>query len=170
LDLLLFVEGVENGVAQVEEIQNVVNDTKQEEDVSFVYFPRLCHIKKWPDFQRYGFDLLTKRDRKGQFICQIYANSPVEAGGLKYGDRIIEVNGDNVEDDSHEQVIQRIKAGGDQLRMLVLDKVADEYYRGQGISVNARMSCVKYMTTPDRSKCQILVKKNIKSYCNDLYV
>ena len=147
MDLLLFVEGVEN----------VVNNTKQEEDVSSIYFPRLCHIKKRPDFQGYGFHLLTERDRKGQFIGQIDANSPAEAGGLKDGDRIIEVNGDNVEDDAHQQVIQRIKAGGNETRMLVLDKAADEYYRGQGISVNARMSCVKYMTTPDRSKCQILV-------------
>ena len=43
---LLFVEGVENGVSQVEEIQNVTNDTKQEEDLWSVYYPRLCHIKK----------------------------------------------------------------------------------------------------------------------------
>ena len=156
LPLFVVVEGVENGVAEVGEIQNVVNDTKQEE-LSSVYFPRLCHIKKWPDFQGYGFILHTVKDRKDKFIGQIDANSPVEAGGLKYGDRIIEVNGDNVEDDSLQQFIQRIKAGGDQIRMLVLDKAADEYYRGQGISVNNRMSCVKYMTTPDKSKCQILV-------------
>jgi len=140
------------------EIQNVTNDAKQ--DLSSVYYPRLCHIKKWPDFQGYGFNLHAERDRKGQFIGRIDANSPAEAGGLKDGDRIIEVNGDNVEDDSHQQVIQRIKAGGDETRMLVLDKAADEYYGGKGISVNNRMSSVKYMTTPDRSKCQILVKKN----------
>ena len=137
-------EGVENG------IQNVTNDTKQE-DLSSVCYPRLCHIKKWPDFRGYGFNLHAERDRKGQFIGQIDANSPAEAGGLKDGDRIIEVNGDNVEDDAHQQVIQRIKAGGDETRMLVLDKAADEYYRGKGISVNNRMSSVKYMTTPDRS-------------------
>ena len=108
---------------------------------------------------------------KGQFIVQIYANSPAEAGGLKDGDRIIEVNGDNVEDDLHQQVRQRIKAGGDETRMLVLVKAANEYVRGKGISGNNRMSSVKYMTTPDRSKCQILtLKTNIKSYRNDLYV
>ena len=158
MDLLLFVvvEGVENGEEEVGDIQNVVNDTKQE-DLSSIYYPRLCHIKKWPDFQGYGFIFHTEKDRKDIFICQIYANSPAKAGGLKYGDRIIEVNGDNVEDDSLQQFIQRIKAGGDQTRMLVLDKAADKYYRGQGISVNNRMSCVKYMTTPDRSKCQISV-------------
>jgi S1-C subfamily serine protease len=38
--------------------------------------------------------LHAERDRKGQFIGQIDANSPAEAGGLKDGDRIIEVNGD----------------------------------------------------------------------------
>ena len=159
MDLLLFVvvEGVENGVAEVGEIQNVVNDTKQEKDLSSIYYPRLCHIKKWPDFEGYGFILHTEKDRKDKYIGQIDAHSPVEAGGLKYGDRIIEVNGDNVEDDAHQQVIQRIKAGGDETRMLVLDKAADEYYREQGISVNNRMSCVKYMTTPDKSKRQILV-------------
>lgn len=140
--------GVSNGVQAVEEITNVRN---QEEDISPDYYPRLCHIKKWADFQGYGFNLHAERDRKGQFIGQIDAGSPADAGGLKDGDRIIEVNGENVEDDSHQQVIQRIKAGGDQTKMLVLDRSADDYFRAKGINVNGRMSNVKTITTPERS-------------------
>lgn len=143
------IVGVSNGVQAVEEITNVRN---QEEDISPDYYPRLCHIKKWADFQGYGFNLHAERDRKGQFIGQIDAGSPADAGGLKDGDRIIEVNGENVEDDSHQQVIQRIKAGGDQTKMLVLDRSADDYFRAKGINVNGRMSNVKTITTPERSK------------------
>lgn len=142
--------GISNGAPQVEEIQNVVNNTVQEESSS-TYVPRLCHIKKWADFQGYGFNLHAEKDRKGQFIGQIDAGSPAEAGGLRDGDRIIEVNGENVENESHQQVIQKIKAGGEETRLLVLDKPADEYYRGKGVSVNSHMSNVKRITTPDKS-------------------
>lgn len=120
--------------------------------MSSQFYPRLCHIKKWPDFQGYGFNLHAEKDRKGQYIGQIDAGSPAEAGGLKDGDRIIEINGSNIEEDSHQQVIQKIKAGGDETHMLVLDRAADNYYKSKGINVNGRMDNVRTITTPARSK------------------
>lgn len=126
-------------------------EDQPQEELSSQFYPRLCHIKKWPDFQGYGFNLHAEKDRKGQFIGQIDADSPAEAGGLKDGDRIIEVNGSNIEDDTHQQVIQKIKAGGDETRMLVLDRPADDYFKSKGIRVNSSMENVRTITTPARS-------------------
>jgi C-terminal processing protease CtpA/Prc len=42
--------------------------------------------------------------KKGHFIGKVDPNTPASAGGLKVGDRIIEVNGHNVVNETHKQV------------------------------------------------------------------
>lgn len=98
--------------------------------------PRLCHIIKWPDFQGYGFNLHAEKDKPGQYIGSVDDDSPAEDAGLRQGDRIVEVNGENVEDKTHQQVIQLIKAGGDETKLLVVDSEADDYYKKNGIKVS----------------------------------
>ena len=55
--------------------------------------PRLCHLKKWAHFDGYGFNLHAEKNKPGQFVGKIDADSPAEAAGLREGDRIVEVNG-----------------------------------------------------------------------------
>ncbi|XP_052226478.1 Na(+)/H(+) exchange regulatory cofactor NHE-RF1-like isoform X2 [Dreissena polymorpha] len=113
------------------------------------FHPRLCHIRKWPDFQGYGFNLHAEKDKKGQYIGLVDANSPAEDAGLKKGDRIIEVNGDNIEDVSHQQVIQKIKAGGEETIMLVVDPDADDFYKNNGITITVNLpEVIKGETKP----------------------
>lgn len=113
--------------------------------------PRLCHIKKWPDFQGYGFNLHAERDRPGQYIGKIDDDSPAEAGGLKEGDRIIEINDANIENETHQQVIARVKAGGNETKMLVVDKEADDYYKNKGVQVSSSLPEVIFLVNPDRT-------------------
>ena len=40
---------------------------------------------------------------------KIEAGSPAERGGLQNGDRVVEVNGDNVENKSHKKVVRKIR-------------------------------------------------------------
>lgn len=112
--------------------------------------PRNCKISKWPDFQGYGFNLHAERDRVGQFIGKIDDDSPAEAAGLKEGDRIVEVNGANIENETHQQVIQRIKAGGDVTTLMVLDRQGDDYYKTKGMTVSSDMSIVRQLSNPAR--------------------
>ena len=49
--------------------------------------PRLCHIAKVDNFDGYGFNLHAEKNKPGQFIGKIDAESPAEAAGLKEGDR-----------------------------------------------------------------------------------
>ncbi|XP_068229652.1 Na(+)/H(+) exchange regulatory cofactor NHE-RF1-like [Palaemon carinicauda] len=69
--------------------------------------PRLCIIVKWPDFEGYGFNLHAEKSKPGQFIGKIDANSPAEMAGLKQGDRIIEVNGVNIANENHKQILTK---------------------------------------------------------------
>ena len=91
---------------------------------------------KWPDFQGYGFNLHAEKDKPGQYIGSVDVDSPADDAGLKQGDRIIEVNGQNIEAKSHQEVIQCIKSGGNETQLLVVDPEADEYYKNNGITVS----------------------------------
>lgn len=66
--------------------------------------PRLCHVTKWAHFDGYGFNLHAEKSKPGQFIGKVDPGSPAEAAGLREGDRIVEVNGDNISMENHKQV------------------------------------------------------------------
>lgn len=91
--------------------------------------PRLSHLVKWPDFQGYGFNLHAERGKAGQFIGKVDEGSPAEAAGLKEGDRIVEINGTNIGNENHQQVVGRIKSLGDEVKLLVVDPETDKYYK-----------------------------------------
>lgn len=82
---------------------------------------RLCHIVKREDFDGYGFNLHAEKGKPGQYIGKVDDNSPAEIAGLKQGDRIIEVNSVNIGNESHKQVVQRIKAIANEVQLLVVD-------------------------------------------------
>jgi len=52
---------------------------------------RLCRLKLWSHFDGFGFVLTAVRTRQGQYIADVEDGSPAKAGGLKSGDRLVEV-------------------------------------------------------------------------------
>ena len=129
--------------------------------------PRLCHLKKWPNFQGYGFNLHAERSKMGQHIGKVDANSPAESAGLLEGDRIIEVNYVNISNENHQQVVKRIRNGlpidpespedgklnADEVVLLVLDHETDEYYKNLNIIVKHDFENVlKLITSPPPSQ------------------
>ena len=101
--------------------------------------PRLCHVIKRPDFSGYGFNLHAERSRPGQFIGKVDPGSPAEMSGLREGDRIVEVNGVNITQENHKQVVQRIKAIPNETKLLVIDKVGEDIYKKAGVVIRSSM-------------------------------
>ncbi|XP_002736475.1 uncharacterized protein LOC100378916 [Saccoglossus kowalevskii] len=99
--------------------------------------PRLCHLVRGD--KGYGFNLHGEKGHHGQFIRAVDKDSPAEEAGLKPGDRVIEVNNTNIERENHSQVVARIRAGGNETTLLVVDRTADEYYKKKGITVKPDM-------------------------------
>ena len=109
---------------------------------------RLCHIIQWKHFDGYGFNLHAEKGKPGQYIGKVDAGSPAEAAGLKEGDRIVEVNGVNIANENHKQVVQRIKAVPNETKLLVVDSEADKYFKARNIIIKNSLPDVLYLKTP----------------------
>uniref|UniRef100_A0A671KIJ5 Na(+)/H(+) exchange regulatory cofactor NHE-RF n=1 Tax=Sinocyclocheilus anshuiensis TaxID=1608454 RepID=A0A671KIJ5_9TELE len=93
--------------------------------------PRLCYLTKGD--RGYGFHLHGERNRGAQLIRRIEPGSPADLSGLRSGDRVVEVNGENVEGETHQQVVQRILEVEYRTRLLVVDRVTDEFLKFHGL-------------------------------------
>lgn len=111
--------------------------------------PRLCRVTKWEHFDGYGFNLHAEKSKPGQFIGKVDLDSPAEAAGLKEGDRIIEVNGVNINHENHKQVVQRIKAMTNETTLLVVDKEAETFYKRNEIVVTGAMANIDVRSSDD---------------------
>ncbi|KAK3911035.1 Na(+)/H(+) exchange regulatory cofactor NHE-RF2 [Frankliniella fusca] len=109
---------------------------------------RLCHIVKWAHFDGYGFNLHAEKGKPGQFIGKVDEGSPAEAAGLREGDRIVEVNGVNIANENHKQVVQRIKQVDDETKLLVVDEEADKYFKTHDVVIKSSLPNVVNLKTP----------------------
>lgn len=99
--------------------------------------PRLCCLEKGPN--GYGFHLHGEKGKVGQFIRLVEPGSPAEKAGLLAGDRLVGVNGENVEKETHQQVVSRIRASPSAVRLLVVDPETDEQLKKLGIQVGEEL-------------------------------
>uniref|UniRef100_A0A7M4F8F5 NHERF family PDZ scaffold protein 2 n=1 Tax=Crocodylus porosus TaxID=8502 RepID=A0A7M4F8F5_CROPO len=94
--------------------------------------PRLCHLKKGPN--GYGFNLHSEKSRPGQFIRSVDPDSPASKAGLRPQDKLIEVNGINVEGMKHSEVVSHIKSKENEAKLLVVDPEMDDYFKKLGVT------------------------------------
>lgn len=99
--------------------------------------PRLCCLEKGPN--GYGFHLHGEKGKVGQFIRLVEPGSPAEKSGLLAGDRLVEVNGENVEKETHQQVVSRIRAALNAVRLLVVDPETDEQLKKLGVPIREEL-------------------------------
>ncbi|XP_070587528.1 Na(+)/H(+) exchange regulatory cofactor NHE-RF2-like isoform X3 [Erythrolamprus reginae] len=93
--------------------------------------PRFCHLKKGSN--GYGFNLHSEKSRPGQFIRSVDPDSPAFKAGLRPQDRLVEVNGINVEGMKHSEVVARIKSRENETRLMVVDPATDEHFKKRGV-------------------------------------
>ncbi|KAK5856425.1 hypothetical protein PBY51_008021 [Eleginops maclovinus] len=103
--------------------------------------PRLCVMAKSEN--GYGFHLHGEKGKSGQYIRKVEPGSPAEATGLRAGDRVVAVNGVNVEKETHHQVVQRIKAVENETRLLVVDQETHESLRSLRLTPTEEMAVVR---------------------------
>ena len=62
-------------------------------------------------------------------IVQLEIRLMASCVGLKIGDRIVEVNGVNIEKEKSREVVDRIRMSGSVLYLLVVDPKTDGFFR-----------------------------------------
>lgn len=87
--------------------------------------PRLYVLEK--ESGSYGFHLHTEKGKSGQFIRLVEPDTAAFAAGMLAGDRLMFVNGENVEDENHQQVVARIRATAGALELIVADADTVEF-------------------------------------------
>lgn len=107
-------------------------------DSSQVSAPRLARLVKGS--QGYGFNLHGDKNQPGQTISAVDKDSPAELGGLREGDKLVEVNGSNVEKMSHGEVVKKIKENPNETTLLVCDKITLAYLEENNRSCTADMA------------------------------
>lgn len=111
------------------------------------YAPHCVIIVK--GIQGFGFNVRGQIDEGGQLksingslypplqhISNVIPGGPADAAGVLMGDRILEVNGINVEGESHSKVIELIKSNPEKLRMSLMSVPPKENERLDGESVS----------------------------------
>ncbi|XP_032075423.1 Na(+)/H(+) exchange regulatory cofactor NHE-RF3 [Thamnophis elegans] len=88
--------------------------------------PRLCYLTK--EKNSYGFSLKSSAGQKGLFIVDLSPLGAAVKAGVQPNDRLIEINGENVENNTHEEVVEKVKKSGNRVVFLLSDKETDQYY------------------------------------------
>ncbi|XP_075539833.1 Na(+)/H(+) exchange regulatory cofactor NHE-RF2-like [Dermacentor variabilis] len=111
---------------------------------------RLCYLRKWKNYEGYGFSLREDKERQGYFITGVMPNSPAELGGLRDDDRLVEVNAVSVENKSYPEIMGRIEKEPDQVDLLVIDRETDEAFASRSQKPSGQADGVLRRWTPGR--------------------
>ncbi|XP_038417920.1 Na(+)/H(+) exchange regulatory cofactor NHE-RF3 [Canis lupus baileyi] len=110
--------------------------------------PRLCYLVK--EGNSYGFSLKTVQGKKGVYMTDITPQGVAMKAGVLAGDHLIEVNGENVEDASHEEVVAKVKNSGSHVMFLLVDKETDKLHTEQKIEFKRETASLKLLPRQPR--------------------
>ncbi|NXW45728.1 NHRF3 protein, partial [Nyctiprogne leucopyga] len=138
LDDASYQKAEKEGVS-LEELGEKVGKEQQEEQqspppmangaITAVPQPRLCYLVK--EDKCYGFSLKSTEGKKGLFIVELSSQGAAAKAGVQNNDRLIEINGKNVENDTHEEVVEKVKTSGNHVMFLLSNEETDRYYTSQ---------------------------------------
>ncbi|XP_030725110.1 Na(+)/H(+) exchange regulatory cofactor NHE-RF3 [Globicephala melas] len=105
--------------------------------------PRLCYLVK--EGSSYGFSLKTVQGKKGVCMIDIKPQGVAMKAGVLADDHLIEVNGENVEEATHEEVVEKVKKSGSRVMFLLVDKETDKHHSEQKIKFKRETASLKLL-------------------------
>ncbi|KAM7380379.1 hypothetical protein PAMP_003681 [Pampus punctatissimus] len=105
--------------------------------------PKLCYLVK--SSSGYGFSLLSIKGEKGLFMAEVISGKVADRAGVKVNDRLLEVNGENVENSTHEQVVDKIKMADSSIVLLLSDEETLRYYQNKHTKIGASLATTEYL-------------------------
>ena len=80
-------------------------------------------------FQQPKNNILIKLFTTAHVVENIVDGSPADKAGLQDDDRVIRVGKQNVEKLTHQQLVQVLRKSGNQVTLLVVDKITYHHFR-----------------------------------------
>ncbi|XP_008590790.1 PREDICTED: Na(+)/H(+) exchange regulatory cofactor NHE-RF3 [Galeopterus variegatus] len=108
------------------------------------FSPRECKLSK-QEGQSYGFFLRSLPGKKGVYMTDITPQGVAMKAGVLDDDRVIEVNGENVEDAKHEEVVEKVKKSGSHIMFLLVDKETNNQHSEQKIQFKRETANLKLL-------------------------
>ncbi|NWI62342.1 NHRF3 protein, partial [Todus mexicanus] len=174
--VLLVLDGVSYQMAEkegvnLEELGQKVSKGQQQEQlqqsppsmangaISAVPQPRLCYLVK--EENGYGFSLKTTEGQKGLFIVELSSQGAAAKAGVQNNDRLIEINGKNVENDTHEEVVEKVKKSENHVMFLLSNEETDRYYTSQKMVLSKENASLRLLPLKPR---RIEIQKGKNGY------
>ncbi|XP_020840489.1 Na(+)/H(+) exchange regulatory cofactor NHE-RF4 isoform X2 [Phascolarctos cinereus] len=98
--------------------------------------PRLCHVAK--DEGGFGFSIT--HGKRGLFWLTLSCGGAAERAGIPQGARLLEVNGNSVENFSHSQLSRKLRQSGEKVALLVAGPEVEEQCRHLGLPLAAPLA------------------------------
>lgn len=83
-------------------------------------------------------------------MTEVVPGSVADKGGIQVNDRLVEVNGENVEDHTHDQVADKIKLAGNSIMFLLANEETDRYYKNKRMKIGAWLATIMYLPLEPR--------------------
>uniref|UniRef100_A0A667Z9L5 NHERF family PDZ scaffold protein 4b n=1 Tax=Myripristis murdjan TaxID=586833 RepID=A0A667Z9L5_9TELE len=93
------------------------------------------HLTSGPE--GYGFLLTQERTPSGRTVHvmrEVDIGSPAERAGMHAGELLLEVNGESVEQLKHEEIVDKVRQGGQQVTLTTITPHGLEFYTQLGLS------------------------------------
>ncbi|XP_026150682.1 Na(+)/H(+) exchange regulatory cofactor NHE-RF3 [Mastacembelus armatus] len=105
--------------------------------------PKFCYLVR--SSSGYGFALRSVKGERGLFMTDVNPGSVADRAGVKANDRLLEINGENIEDSTHDEVVDKIKLAGNSMIFLLADEETDRYHQSKGMAIGAWLATVMYL-------------------------
>ncbi|XP_029968415.1 Na(+)/H(+) exchange regulatory cofactor NHE-RF3 [Salarias fasciatus] len=110
--------------------------------------PKLCYLVK--SSSGFGFSLCSVKGKPGVFMTEVIPGGAADRAGIKLQDRLVEVNGDNIENRIHDEVVAKIKMAGSSIMFLLVDEEADRFYKSKHIKIGTWEATTKHLPLQPR--------------------
>lgn len=110
--------------------------------------PKLCYLLN--SSSGYNFSLRSVKSDPGMFITDVMPDGVAAKAGVKVKDRVVEVNGENVEDFTHDQVVEKVQLASHSIMFLLVDEDTDRYYKTKHMKVEACLSTTVHLPLKPR--------------------
>lgn len=118
--------------------------------------PKLCYLVK--SNSGYGFSLRSVKGQQGLFMTEVVQGGVADRAGVRLNDRLLEINGDDMDSKTHDQAVEKIKSAGGTLMFLLADEEIDRHYQSKHMKMGAWLATTKHL--PHKPKIAELTKGN----------